>query len=564
MKRVATLFALAVLLLLAPACLTQSGATNQAQGSDALPAKARCFVAEPQASIPLEADSWLISVRKIDLTGKVLDPVLTTAQTDNKGFAQVCVDVQNRGDALLVSATNPALPTSLFRYVAPDSTLQVIIIDALVTQLTTLISQIHQLPFSGYIGNVTDSDFALAESKLRRLAAPPKGGSSGVSFTLTQNAWSTTLSSLHSLGAQMSCLNTPAEAGSFGLRERFTFPGAHPESFSELSESSIASDGSLYAVDGQPLPHSTLTINDVNLNEHSFDSMSKLGADLNGAHLVSHEFDIRRTLDASVTWVHLDNVSALLPCVAGIITVANNAPVRSAIEAGSSLCFGSADTQTFQNPSSQFAVINNKASSTSFVLGLPGIHSGTQSDGLGIVVSRNEVCIQFENAHELAASGEIGDLGSVLFTVCQVSEGQEENIASRIYAAGRPAFETGIHNPSLAQTPSRDELVGQIGRADFVHNPSVMRFLKADIRDSLINYNRGNAANVFLSGKGLKDNYDVYLNGVGKTIAKIETGPEGQFAGGVIVDAAKAGDFLRFKASGSFFDVMIEESCVKH
>jgi hypothetical protein len=77
----------------------------------------------------------------------------------------------------------------------------------------------------------------------------------------------------------------------------------------------------------------------------------------------------------------------------------------------------------------------------------------------------------------------------------------------------------------------------------------------------LVNYNQGYKANLFVTGKGFDQSYDLLLNGAGEPIARITTGPQGQFSGGVNVKSAKVGDFIRFVAPGRHFDVKIEANC---
>lgn len=344
--------------------------------------------------------------------------------------------------------------------------------------------------------------------------------------------------SLGRIAGDIACLNTPVPAGSYTVGEPFLFSKSAVECFSSKSNSCLSQNGSLSMVAGAPLQEHVFTINGVRLNEVAPKSMLSLTNDLNGAHLEWSGFDSQGHLDASLTLVQLDNglaQNALLPCVAGILTVANKSLTKSSIEAHSSMCVRAPGTKPIWSENDTFVVFGDEETHSSFVLGLPGQHHGPQSDGLALSVLDGEVCLKFENAHELAARDEIGDLSSVLFTMCKVTDRED-----------------GF---------SRQELATQIGMGDFVNNPKIMRFIKADIRDSLVNYNQGNQANVFLLGKELNEIYNVYLNATGSPIAQVQTGPDGHFVGGIQFPQAKAGDFLRFETDGSYFDVTIEATC---
>jgi len=325
---------------------------------------------------------------------------------------------------------------------------------------------------------------------------------------------------------QLACFNSPFQEGSLSLGSPFTFEDQKEEAFSPHSTSALSPDGRLEKILGQSLKGSSLVINGVDLYQDSFEVINKLAGGLDGAYAHNTNFDPSSSLDASVTYVELKDkgMQSALACVAGVLSVENTGTRKSQIAKDSMLCFSSLGQSPYLFSSDQQILFGDKGASSSFALTLPGIRKGAQNDGLQLSVVGQEACIRFENAHELAPKGELGELASVFFTLCQV--------------------------------PDRKEI-----SADFINNPKVVSFLRADIRDSLINFNQGNKANIILGGKRPLETYNVFLNGNGVPMAQIETGSDGHFSGGLNLIAAKPGDFLRFAAFDHYFDVPIEDQC---
>lgn len=557
-----SLLVVLILLLTTVGCLfPNSISSGDGKGAGVLSAAPpRCFDFEPNAVLDKEvpADAWLVTLHEIDKRGEPADAVIAFGKSDQRGLAHVCIKPDFAGKALFARASHVGVAQRFTRYVPPNASPGVLTIDSLTTHLSRIVLDIHHLPISGPVTKVTQEDFNSIESALR--AAPDLKTVEDV-----QSAFGKVVGDQTTIGVQSACFNSPFSAGTFSVGEEFAFSDGHAQRFAPLVASAIRSNGSLENVAGQVLENHSWLINEVNLYDTWVTSISKIGGGFEGAHLTARGFDANAQLSASLTWVQLHNGQdphALLPCVAGVMSIENESASKSFIKRGPTMCFSVDGNKPVTKLDSQFVVFSDEQRSGAFVLSLPGIRSDALDDGLRLETYGKEVCIAFAKDRELSAHTEMGDMASIFFTICSVSGGSEAVLAARMQEASRPELEAGLltHNEEL----TRDDLVEQIARADFMNNPKVISFLKADVRDSLINFNQGNKTNLFLSGKGLNQEYRLLLNGEGAPLATITTGPQGQYSGGLRLPAAKEGDFIRFISPGRHFDVPIQATCVSN